>query len=239
MTRETPMPQTSPIGAGDASEVLGRLLNDRHSCRAFLADPVPIDVQRQILAHAQRTASWCNAQPWKVHVTQGAATDRFRALMLAAAEPAEPGPDFEWPKAYEGAYKQRRFDCAMQLYESAGIARGDRAASALQARENYRLFGAPQVALITSDAALGVYGAVDCGAFVANFLLAATSLGVATIAQAALAARPQRVRDFFGLGEDRLVVCGISFGYADGLHPVNRFRTTRASLDEVVSFVSA
>ena len=172
---------------GKAGELLGRLLSDRHTCRAFLPDPVAPELQRQILALAQRSASWCNAQPWKVHLTQGPATERFRALMLAPADEAEAGPDFEWPKAYQGAYRQRRFDCAMQLYDSAGIERGDREATARQARENFRLFGAPHVAMITSDAALGVYGAVDCGAFVAYFLLAATSLGIATIPQAALA----------------------------------------------------
>lgn len=226
------------VDAGEASRVLGQLLAARHSCRAFLADPVPRDVQRQIVAHALRTASWCNAQPWKLHITEGAATERFRERMLSAIDPAEPGPDFEWPKAYEGDYRQRRFECAMQLYESAGIARGDREASARQARENFRLFGAPHVAIVTSDAALSVYGAVDCGAFVANFMLAATSVGVATIAQASLAARPQRVREFFGLGDDRLVVCGISFGYPDRAHSVNQFRTGRASSDDVVNFVA-
>ena len=158
--------------------------------------------------------------------------------MLSAADESEVGPDFAFPSAYEGANRQRRYDCAMQLYDSAGIARGDREASARQARENYRLFGAPHVAMITSDAGLGVYGAVDCGAFVANFLLAAASLGIATIPQAALASRPSRVRKFFGLDDDRLVVCGISFGYAASAHPVNGFRTARADLDDVVSFVS-
>ena len=86
------------------------------------------------------------------------------------------------------------------------------------------------------DEALGVYGAVDCGAYVANFLLAAASLGVATIPQAALAARPQRIRDFFGLPSDRLVVCGISLGYADSGHPANGFRTSRADIATAVQW---
>jgi hypothetical protein len=55
--------------------------------------------------------------------------------------------------------------------------RGDREAYAKQGLENYRLFGAPHVAIVTSDEALGTYGAVDCGAYVNNFLLAAQSLG--------------------------------------------------------------
>src|SRR5690606_25140033 len=120
-----------------------------------------------------------------------------------------------------------------------GVKRGDRAAAARQALENYRLFGAPHVAIVTSDEALGVYGAVDCGAWVANFLLAAESLGVAAIPQAALAAYPDFIRAHFGLGPDRLVVCGISFGYEDKSHPANSYRTSRASLDEAVTWLDA
>ena len=118
-----------------------------------------------------------------------------------------------------------------------GIANGDREASAQQGKENFRLFGAPHVAIITTDEALGVYGAVDCGAYVANFLLAATSLGVATIAQAALAARGPLVRAHFGLPDDRRLVCGISFGFADTEHPANRFRTSRAPLADAMQWV--
>jgi proline dehydrogenase len=40
------------------------------------------------------------------------------------------------------------------------VVRGDREASGRQARENFRLFGAPHVAIVTTDAALGTYGAV-------------------------------------------------------------------------------
>jgi nitroreductase len=233
---DEPQPKEKTEMANSATAVLQQLHTDRFSCRAFLHDPVPRKTQEELLALAQRTASWCNAQSWQVHITEGHGTERFRTAMLAPAHPDEAGPDFEWPQEYRGVYKERRWDCAMALYESVGIARGDREASAAQARENFRFFGAPHVAMITTDAGLGCYGAVDCGGFVANFLLAAASLGIATIAQAALASRPQRVRDFFGLPPDRKVVCGISFGYADAAHPANSFRTTRAPLEAVASW---
>src|SRR5690606_21419224 len=103
-----------------------------------------------------------------------------------------------------------------------------------QALENFRFFGAPHVAIVTTDAALGVYGALDCGAYVGNFMLAAWSLGVAAIAQAALASHPAPLREHLGIPQDRLIVCGISFGYADPTHPANAFRTTRADPRECV-----
>lgn len=212
------------------------LLSHRHSCRAFLPTAVARTTQMQLLGLAQKTASWCNSQPWQVHITEGAATERLRSVLLEPPRADEAGPDFDWPAEYRGVYKSRRLECALALYESVGVARGDREASARQARENFRLFGAPHVALISTDARLGVYGAIDCGAYVANFLLAAASLGIATVPQAALASRPQRVRDFFGLPPDRLVVCGISFGLADGAHPANGFRTARAAVEDVASW---
>uniref|UniRef100_A0A8J4HFL2 Nitroreductase n=1 Tax=Acidicaldus sp. TaxID=1872105 RepID=A0A8J4HFL2_9PROT len=221
----------------DAAATLGALAAARFSCRGFLDRPVPRAAITHILTLAQRTASWCNAQPWQVIVTSGAATERLRAALLAHAETAPPAPDFPWPSAYHGVYQARRRECGFQLYESVGVARGDRAAARRQALENYRLFGAPHCALITSDAALGVYGAIDCGAYVGNFMLAARALGIDCIAQAALAAYPEFLRDHFGLPRERLIVCGISFGYADPAHPANRFRTTRAAIAEVARFV--
>jgi nitroreductase len=211
------------------AETLERLLGQRFSCRAFRPDPVPQEILDRIMAIAQRTASWSNAQPWHTYVTRGNATERFCRTMLAPPQEGEAGADFAWPSEYRGIYKERRRECGFALYKSVGIENGDREASKKQARENYRLFGAPHVAIITTDDALGIYGAVDCGAYVANLLLAAASLGVDCIAQGALAARPQRVRDFFGLGADRLIVCGISLGYADHDHPANGFRTGRAN----------
>lgn len=216
---------------------LARLLSQRYSCRGFLPDPVPSATIEQIVALAQRTASWCNAQPWQVFITRCEATERFREAMLAPVRADEPGPDFTWPIEYQGVYQERRRECGLALYDSVGIARGDREASARQAQENLRLFGAPHVAIITSPQALSTYGAVDCGAYVANFMLAASSLGVGCIAQAALASRPQRVRDCLGLTADRRVVCGISFGFADPTHPANAFRTTRADTSAAVTWV--
>ncbi|HYM33330.1 MAG TPA: nitroreductase [Candidatus Cybelea sp.] len=218
-----------------ATKALAALLDSRFSCRGFRPDPVPQPVITRILGLAQRTASWCNSQPWQVVVTSGQATERFRVALYRHAAEHESEPDFPFPREYRGIYLERRRTCGFQLYEAVGVARGDRAAGGRQAMENFRLFGAPHVAIITTDEALGVYGAVDCGSYVGNFVLAAQSMGVATIAQAALARHSKFVRAHFGLGDDRMMVCGISFGFEDASHPANRFRTSRASIEDAVT----
>jgi nitroreductase len=69
---------------------------------------------------------------------------------------------------------------------------------------------------------------------VANFMLAAHSLGVGSIAQAALAAYPQVLRAQLDIDTERTIVCGISFGLADPDHPANQFRPRRAPIADAV-----
>lgn len=210
----------------------------RFSCRRFLERPLPRQTITDILDLAQQTPSWCNCQPWQVVVLAGEALQRFGDTLYShAAQGHSPQPDFPFPPRYEGIYRERRKICGVQLYQSLEIAREDRAAAARQSLENFRFFGAPHLAMITTDAGLGVYGAVDCGLYVANFMLAARNFGVDSIAQAALASYPDLVRRELGLAADRLVVCGISFGFGDAKHPVNSYRTARASIDDTVRWL--
>lgn len=212
------------------------ILSRRYSCRAFRPDPVPRVVIERILTAAQKVPSWCNAQPWQVVVTSGAATDALRGVLRDAVNGSADAPDIAFPTAYDGVYRDRRRECGWQLYEAVGVEKGDRAGSARQMMRNFDLFDAPHAAIVSTDAELGPYGAIDCGGFVTAFTLAAEALGVQTIPQAAVAAFSPRLRAHFGLPEDRQIVCAISFGYADTDHPANGFRTRRAGLGEVVDW---
>nr|WP_066166627.1 nitroreductase [Gordonia hydrophobica] len=210
----------------------------RTSCRAFTHESVPDETIRAILTMAQRTASWCNSQSWQVAVTRRDGTERLRNALYAHAAEHEPtSTDFPFPAEYRGVHRDRRRESGFQLYNAVAIERGEKERQRAQMLENYRFFGAPHVAVLHVDEQLGPYGAVDCGAYVSTFLLAATTHGVATIAQAALAAYPDVLRTELGLSDDRKIVCGISFGYADSLHPVNGYRTSRADIDDVVDWI--
>ncbi|CAM5768875.1 nitroreductase [Bosea minatitlanensis] len=229
--------QTQPDGETQEHRAFDRLASARHSCRGFLPAPLPQPLIRRILETAQRAPSWSNVQPWQVVVTSGEGTERFRRTMLAKAGSSEPmRRDFAFPRAYSEAQLARRRACGFQLYAAVGIPRGDREGYARQTMRNFAFFDAPHVAIVTTDEALGVYGAVDCGGYVSHFMLAAQSLGVGTIAQGALAEYAGDIRAHFGLGEDRRVVCGIAFGWPDPAHPANSFKTGRAALSEVVTW---
>ena len=218
-------------------EVLERLMRGRFSCRAFLPKPVPKETIERILTIAQHTASWNNTQPWHLLIASGEATDKFRqALYDHVASGAVAKSDLPWPREYVGDSLARRRECGFALYGALGIQRGDKAAYMKQGMENFRLFGAPHVAIVTSDEPLGPYGAVDCGAYLTGFMTAAQSLGVATIAQAAVTQHAEFVHRHFGIPANRNLVCGISFGFADMSHPVNNYRTTRVPISAAAEF---
>ncbi len=195
----------------DEAAVLEHLLATRWSCRAYQDRPVPEATIDRLLTVAQRSASWCNTQPWQVIVTSGEGTERFREAMTNGARHNPPRFDFDAPAEYRGVYRDRRRASGWQLYQAVGVERGDREASSRQAFENFRFFGAPHVAIITTDAVHGVYGAVDTGLYVGTFLLAARSLGLGAIPQAALASHSPLIREHFDIPADRKILVGISF----------------------------
>ncbi|MGC6527622.1 MAG: nitroreductase [Paracoccaceae bacterium] len=220
----------------DDLKAFQRLLEGRFSCRGFLDTHVPRDVIREIVQTAQNVPSWCNSQPWQLSICSGETTQTLAEALSKAAAEGLHTPDVPFPDRYVGVYKERRSTCGWQLYDAVGVQKGDRAGSYTQMMRNYAFFGAPHTAIVTTPQCLGAYGAVDCGAFVTAFTLAAQSMGVATIAQAAIAGVAPVVRDILKIEEDRDILCAISFGYEDKTHPANQFRTERAEPEDVIQW---
>jgi len=240
-TERTPLDQAS--GMTPAAQTLSNLLVSRYSCRAYLPQPVPHDTIATMLSLAQYAASWCNSQPWQVHVTEGQATERLREAMFGRAmADASTGAlssesDLPFPENYTGVYKERQREVAWQLYEAVGVQHGDRVGSGKQTLENFRLFGAPHALVITTEKSIGTYGVLDCGSYVGTLVLAAQSLGIGMIPQAAFANYCPLLREFFAIPDNRDIVCGASFGFPDMEHPANKFRSRRAELGDAVVWV--
>jgi nitroreductase len=219
-------------------ERLKEIAKRRYSCRSFRTAEVPAATIAQLLSIAGRTPSWCNVQPWEVVLTSGAATERLSEALIKEARTGGDGFDIDAPNHYHGVHRERRRASGFALYESLSIARDDYPARERQGMENLRFFGAPHTAVVSADAELGSYALVDCGGYISTFLLAATSLGIASIAQAAVARYSARIHEHLGIPESRRIIATISFGFADEDHPANAFRTERATLAETVRFVN-
>ena len=208
-------------------DVLERLLADRFSCRGF---HVGAGAARDDRTHAR-----CRAENGVV-VQQPAMADcdHVRRCNAKISE----GDDGSPPQAAGRATGISSFRANIAVSIWSGVARAafsfttrsasPKATKPLTRNRRWRILissGAPHVAIVHTDEALGVYGAVDCGGYVTSLMLAAQALGLATVPQAALAFHSDIVRQHLGLGDDRKVVCGISFGYADREHKANGYRT--------------
>lgn len=222
----------------ELADALETILGRRYSCRAFLAKPIPREVLERVFDLARLTPSWCNTQPWNVVVCEGAATQRFAAALTERVLRGPGISDLPMPPSYEGVYRERRREAGWALYGAVGVAKGDRTASERQTMRNFDFFGAPVVAVVTAPRSLGVYAAVDCGLYVQSLLLAATALGVSSIAQASIANYSDFVREYLRIPEDRMVVCGVALGYEDPDDPANSFRTNRVPQDSSVEWMT-
>jgi nitroreductase len=70
------------------------------------------------------------------------------------------------------------------------------------------------------------------GFFVQNVMLGLVARRLGGCPQASVTGYSDALREFLGLGPDRLIVCGMSVGYPDESAPVNRFAPERAPLSD-------
>jgi nitroreductase len=223
----------------DPSPTVTHAIETRRSVRAYRPDPVPESVVRSILVTASRAASGGNLQPWKV---SGLAGDARDALVNAVAErmketPFGEGPEYAiYPADLEDPYRQRRSKVAMDMYALVGIERDDSEARARQMGLNFSFFGAPVGMFISIDRFMGPPQFADLGIFLQNVMLLAREQGLHTCAQEAWSLWGKSIREFTEIGEDQLVFCGLSLGYADPEAAVNELYTGRAPVDEFAQF---
>ena len=216
---------------------INTLLNERHSCRAFLDKPVPAETLEQIFALAQRAPSNCNVQPWQTLVVSGAQKNVLsQALVHTVMQQQAPNPDFNWAIAYKNEHRERQFGSASTLYSAMGIARENKRARQMAMLRNWQFFDAPHVAIFTMDKYLDIMGAVDMGIYAQSLSLIMQEHGISNCMQGALGQFPDPIRDMFGLPDERGVLFGMSFGYADPDAPANQARTTREDLKTNVQF---
>lgn len=218
-----PVPDPTSRAAQEAA--FEALLRGRSSCRAFTG-AVREDQIERVLALAAEAPSWSNTQPYLVAVANGPACDALRHDMLEASDTRVPSSEVPLLIEYPPPLKERRRATGHGLYAALGIAREDHDARARQFRRNYAFFDAPCVLFLFAHDALGAYAALDAGLYLQTLLLAARAVGLASCAQAALAAYPDVVRRHFDVPERYTLLCGVALGTAADV-PVNRYRPAR------------
>lgn len=223
------------VGDIDAASVHAAITS-RMSVRAFLPKPVPRATIEHLLTLAARAPSGTNTQPWKAYVLQGASRDALVEKVCAAHDAlrADPSLAAQYKEAYDyypekwvSPFIDRRRENGWGLYGLLGITKGDKDKMHAQHQRNFRFFDAPVGLMFTLDRVMGRGSLVDYGMFMQNLMVAARGHGLHTCPQAAWNGFARIILPHIGAGDNELLVCGMSLGYADPDHVVNGFYTPR------------
>ncbi len=216
---------------------VSQAVESRVSCRGFKKEPVEQSILEEIFSKAQQSPSNCNVQPWKVLVVSGKQKDALKnKLIQNVMQQQKPAPDFNWEIAYTGEHRDRQFGAANALYSAMDIGREEKQKRQMAMLRNWSFFEAPHVAIFTMDKYLDIMGAVDIGIYAQTLTLLLQEQGISSCMQGALGQFPAPIHEMFELPEERGVLFGMSFGYADEAAPVNRARTDRAELGDAITF---
>lgn len=230
------------------------VMQSRRSIRKFKNQDVPEYLLEEILETALLAPSSSNTQAYRIAIASDRICNsirqelvpKFKTLMEIKDLPLPiravkglisgvlPDGDYNTQIAYPSELKKRSMDCAKGMYDTLGIDRHDRPARNQQAQRNFEFFDAPVAIFVFVHDKMGPYGALDAGIFLQSLMLAATSKGLGTCAQAALAIWGSPVRKHFAIEKDYKLICGLSLGYPDETHDVNQYRPNKRSLDELL-----
>jgi nitroreductase len=218
---------------------LDEAIRARHSVRRFDRERlVPQAELAEVFALAQRAPSNCNVQPWRVYVASGRACDRLRDALLTEIRDGNRGDPEDPIDAFPGDYRRLQIECAVALYGALGVERGDVAGRTRAMRRNYEFFDAPHVAIVCMEKSFGVGVALDVGVYLQTLMLAMTSRGIASCAQASLRNYPRAIRAEIGIPAELRLLCGLSFGYEIASAPENQMRQAREATEANVVFLN-
>jgi nitroreductase len=210
-------------------------IKERRSVRAFKPDPVPREKIEEILRMATLAPSAINLQPWEFTVVVGEERERLSRRLMKA-------------------YKEKQIACApgnVRPLPREVIARGVQAADGMKPLLNEmgiefdrfvnegscNFYGAPVAIILCIDNAFSQNNYVDIGITLGYLLLIAHSAGLWTCPIGLITAYGEEIKDELGIPDNKNVVIGVALGFPDWDVPINRFKSSRETIDTFTRWI--
>jgi len=212
-------------------------IRKRKSIRGYKSDLVPQEILKEIIETARYAPSAMNTQPWEITIITGKALDNIRQGNIELLKSGAT-PDIKIPsKPFEGSYRQRQVDLAIQIFQLMGITREDKEKRSQWLERGYRFFGAPAAIILSVDQSLDeVHSQFDMGAIAQTICLAALEYGLGTCIEDQGIAFLEVMRRFAQIPESKRIIAVIAIGYPDWDFPANKLESQREPLEEFVSW---
>jgi len=214
-------------------------VRERRSIRKFTKDPIPQEVIREILEGARWSPSWGNTQSWELYVVTGEPLEKLKKeSRQRIIEGILPSPDIEMPMQWPDRMKARYMGVGKSVLTALDIARDDKEGRQRYNTDMFYLFDAPCLIIIAVDRAVSSrYVLIDVGLILQTICLLAQGKGLGSCIMACAIAYPDLLRSIARIPGDRIIAMGVVLGRPDPEAPVNRFKRSRAALDDFVTWV--
>ena len=208
-------------------------IEERRSTRAFLERPIEREKIETLLNYAIQAPSAINLQPWELIVVSGEEKKRLSRVLVKRMKERNiscgPGAKSPLPE-YFVERQQGLLDIILpNLPEQTPFQDFINEGSC-------NFYGAPTGIIITLDQVFSSARLTDIGVLVGYFVLAAHALELGTCPIGLITAFGDDIREALSIRDEKQVVIGVAVGYRDPQSPINRSRSERVPMGDVVKW---
>lgn len=215
-------------------------IRKRKSIRAYLPEPVPRDVMKELLEAAILAPTGSNSQPWKFYVVAGERKKQLDDVILKCLEESHTTSN-ELQMQHEGGDEEvqerisaRRMELMREVME---ILRNNDVPMETFATGSFKYFGAPVAIFVTMDKSLAENTLVAVGAAVENLMLLACEKGLGTCWIGMALMYSKEIRENLQIPDTERVITSLALGYPDNEAPINSFKADKDDLDTFVEWI--
>jgi nitroreductase len=208
-------------------------IQERRSTRAYLDRPVEKETLEKLISFASQAPSAINIQPWELVGVSGEERKRLSRVLVKRMRERNIscGPGAKRPLPEHFVERQRGLLGVMLPNLPAGMSFQD-----FINEGSCNFYGAPTAIIIVIDKVFSSARLTDIGIILGYLVLAAHAMGLATCPIGLITAFDEDIREELNLSEEKEVVVGLAVGYRDPSSGVNKVRSERASLNELVKW---
>lgn len=212
---------------------LEKVINERHSTRAFLDKPVPRETIEKLLTLSTKAPSAINLQPWEFTVVMGEERIRLSKVLVKSMRERNIscGPGALRPLPEYFMDRQRKLMDSILPNLEKGISFQD-----FINEGSCNFYGAPAAIIVTIDQVFSNARLVDLGIAIGYMVLTAHNMGLGTCPIGLISAFADEIKEMLNIADEKDVVMSIGVGYPDPDSPINQAISDRAPIHEVARF---
>ena len=212
---------------------LAKVINERHSTRAFLDKPVPRETIEKLLTLSTKAPSAINLQSWEFTVVMGVERKRLSKVLVKSMRERNIscGPGAVSRLSEHFMDRQRKLMDSILPNLEKGISFQD-----FINEGSCNFYGAPAAIIVTIDQVFSNARLVDLGIAIGYMVLAAHNMGLGTCPIGLISAFADEIKEMLNIADEKDIVMGIGVGYPDPDSPVNQAISDRVPIHEVARF---